>query len=443
MIRRILASLRSNIGYKLLAFLIAIVIWYSVVDINDPVETESYSVHITVANESYISNGKQIYMIEDQYKTVTVYVKGNRSELKKISADNITVTADLTQIVDLDRDPVMVPLSVTVPGISASNVTLSRTAIPITIEDVASKEFAVSVDTGSSVPGSSYEVGIATPNPEKIVINGPESIINEIDSVVAKIDVTGMTQDGNRKAELEIMDKNGEALSQETVQDDLTFDGGVPDVSVYVDLWKKQSGVGMKVEYSGEPAEGYNVTAVSTTPETITVVGTDDALSQLAANGNVITIPEGYVSVSDASSDVTAEVELSDVLPDGLRLASSTAGTVTVTVTILSDETKEFTLDVDDIATNNLDPDLTISYDQTSIQVRLNGAGSVIDDLKTSDIKASIDLKGKDTGDYTVNVSFVLPAGVSLDDEVSIPVHLKEKATASSSSGSDKGGTSS
>ena len=234
------------------------------------------------------------------------------------------------------------------------------------------------------------------------------------------------------------MDKNGGALSQETIKDDLTFDGGVPDVSVYVDLWKKQSGVGMKVDYSGEPAEGYNVTAVSTTPETITVVGTDDALNQLAENGNVITIPEGYVSVSDASSDVTAEVELSDVLPDGLRLASSTAGTVTVTVTILSDETKEFRLDVDDITTNNLDPELTISYDQTSIQVRLNGAGSVIDDLKTSDIKASIDLKGKSTGDYTVNVSFTLPTGVSLDNEVSIPVHLKEKATASASSDSGK-----
>ena len=196
MIRRILDSLRSNIGYKLLALLVAIVIWYAVVDINDPVETASYTVHITVTNESYISNGKQIYMIEDQYKTVTVYVKGNRSELKNISADNITVTADLTQIVDLDRDPVMVPLTVSVPGISASNVTLSRTTIPITIEDVASKEFAVSVDTGSSVPGSSYEVGSATPNPEKIVINGPESVINEIDSVVAKIDDTGRKSQG-------------------------------------------------------------------------------------------------------------------------------------------------------------------------------------------------------------------------------------------------------
>ena len=37
MIRRILDSLRSNIGYKLLALLVAIVIWYAVVDINDPV----------------------------------------------------------------------------------------------------------------------------------------------------------------------------------------------------------------------------------------------------------------------------------------------------------------------------------------------------------------------------------------------------------------------
>lgn len=93
---RFLNKLKENLGLKLLSILIAVVIWYVVVDINDPVETQSYSVKITVENDSYISNGKQVYHIDDSYKTVTVYLKGNRSVLKEVSAEDITVTADLT-----------------------------------------------------------------------------------------------------------------------------------------------------------------------------------------------------------------------------------------------------------------------------------------------------------------------------------------------------------
>ena len=189
---RFLNKLKENLGLKLLSILIAVVIWYVVVDINDPVETQSYSVKITVENDSYISNGKQVYHIDDSYKTVTVYLKGNRSVLKEVSAEDITVTADLTQIVDMDTDPVMVPLSASCPGISASNITLSRQAIPITIETVDSREFPVTVDVGDSEPGTNFEVGETTPNPEKVVITGAASIVDSIDTVVAKIDVTGM-----------------------------------------------------------------------------------------------------------------------------------------------------------------------------------------------------------------------------------------------------------
>jgi YbbR domain-containing protein len=125
--------IKDNLGLKLLSVLIAIVIWYVVVEVNDPIETASFTVKVTVANETYIANGKQIYHIDDDYKTVTAYIKSNRSTLKKITADQITVTADLTQIVDIKREPVMVPLTASRQGINPANITLSRTAIPITI----------------------------------------------------------------------------------------------------------------------------------------------------------------------------------------------------------------------------------------------------------------------------------------------------------------------
>ena len=110
--KKFLGSFRNNIGLKLISVVIAIVIWYVVVDIDDPVETNTYMVKITVANEAFIASGKEMYHIDDANKTVGVYIRAHRSTLRNISEEDITVTADFTQIVDLYRDPVMVPLSV-------------------------------------------------------------------------------------------------------------------------------------------------------------------------------------------------------------------------------------------------------------------------------------------------------------------------------------------
>lgn len=425
--RKILGSFRNNIGLKLISVLIAIVIWYVVVDINDPVETNTYIVKITVENEAYIASGKEIYHIDDSNKTVGVSIRTNRSALRKISENDIVVTADLTQIVDMDRDPVMVPLRAECKGVSSNNITLSRTTIPITIESIATKSFVVAVDTGESVPSEEYEVGRMTPSPDQIVINGPESIINQIDTAVARIDVTGMTIDSTREAKLILLGKDQSEISEDTIQDDLTFEGGTPNVTVYVELWKRRSDVALDVQYVGTPAEGFHVESVSTTPETITVVGDSQALLQLTQDGNVIHTSAELISVQDAVEDVTAEINLTEILPENVRLARNTAEEAAATIAIRSDETKELVVDVDNIEVLNIDPNLAVSYGQAEITVRIKGSGANFDSVTAETIGASIDLTGLTSGDMTVPVNFILPAGVTVDEGVSLNISLKEK----------------
>lgn len=443
MLKKIWFALKNNLGLKLLSVAIAVVIWYAVVNVNDPVETSTYSVKVTVINDAYIASGKQVYSIDDTYKTVSAYVKANRSVLNAISAEDITVTADLTQIVSLDTDPVMVPLSVSCPSVSAGNITLSRQAIPITIENVASKKLPVSVSCGESVPGSQYEVGTMTPDPETIVINGPESIVNNITSVVAQIDVTGMTRDGTKDATLQFLDQNGNALSEDTVHDDLTFDGDITQVTVAVDLWKKVNDVALSVNYTGTPASGYNVESVTTTPETISVVGNDSALQKLAENSNTITLDDPSINVQGVDSDMSFDVKISDSLPDGLRLTENEADAVTVSVTILSDETKEITVDVDNIATKNLDTTQTVSYDTTNITVRITGPIGDIEDITANDLSVSVNLNGLKSGDFSVPITVGgLPDGVTFETQ-NVTVHLKDKVAAPTTSASSVEGESS
>ncbi|HAJ73805.1 MAG TPA: hypothetical protein DCM49_03295 [Lachnospiraceae bacterium] len=426
---KLLSKLKNNPGLKLLSVLIAIIVWYIVVGYNDPVITKSYSVHINVTNDSYIANGKRSYIIDETYKSVVVYVKANRSILKDISYSDITVEADLTQIVDLNENPAYVPLAPSCPGVDPTDITLSRTTVPITISDIASKEFPVTVSTGNTSPAKDYEVGKTTPSAQKLVISGPESVVNSIDNVVANIDVTGMSSSRSVKSSLKLIDKNQAEISDTIVQDDLTFEGGYPDIDVYVELWKKMTDVRFAVECVGSPREGYVVGDISTVPESITVAGTDEALENLKENGNAITIP---VDVEDVSSDIAAELSISDFLPENIMFSENTTDTVNVNISIVSAGSQTVSLDVEKISQSNLADGLVVSYDKTEIPIVVRkdvGYDEDYDvDLKAEDLQAVIDFSGLTEGDHTVQLQLTLPEGYYMDETPEITVHLKKTA---------------
>ena len=273
MIRSLLSRITHNFPLKLASVLLAVVLWYAAIYYSDPKETRSYSVHVDVINESYIASGKQVFYIDEAYRTVTVYINDNASKLNRINENYITVTADLTQIVDFDRDPVMVPLSVSCQGISATNISLSRKTIPISIETVADKELPITVSTGDTVPNKNYEIGSMTPEVSSITVSGPESIISQIDSVVATVNVTNMRTDGEKTATLSFINKDQNQISEDLINDSVTIQGDYSKLSVYVELWKKRSGITFNINYSGKPAPYFKVYQTSSFPEEITVAG--------------------------------------------------------------------------------------------------------------------------------------------------------------------------
>ena len=130
--KNLLGKLTDNLALKIISVVIAIAIWYIVVDYNDPMIQRSISnVEVQVENGAYIANGKRVYHIDEQYKTISVIVEGNRSVVSRLTANDIKVTADMTEAVDLDSDPVYIPLRVSCPGIAQENLTLPRTTIPV------------------------------------------------------------------------------------------------------------------------------------------------------------------------------------------------------------------------------------------------------------------------------------------------------------------------
>ena len=416
-------KLTNNLLLKILSLAIALAIWLLVANINDPVVVTSYDVPVTIQNSAYLESGGKTYQVLEQQQMVTVILRGNSSVVENRTGD-IQAVADLTQIVDMDTTPVMVPVTATCDRVAAEDISVVPAAIGIEIEDMVSKDFTITVTAGDTTPSADYEVGTMEANPEKVTITGPESLIDKIDRVMAEVNTAPMNEDTTITSRLIIYDKNQDTLD-ETEMNYLKFDIGQPVVDIHVDLWRVRGDIQLAVNYSGSPAPGYQVGDVTITPSTISVAGTDEALAQLAIEGNTIEIPADAIVLDGQNSDVETRLTLSEYMPDDLVVANNVE-TAIVNVSIIPEGSQEFRVATRDITIENLDDKLRLVFDTDSVTVRVRETGGQINDLTADEISLSADMKGRGAGDYEIQLEADLPDGYELLVPVKTLVHVSE-----------------
>lgn len=420
-------KITDNIPLKIMSVAVAVVVWLIVVNIDNPVGTNYYTLtNVELINKEYVESSDTIgkmCMPEEKQDSIRIAITTNKKIRDKIKVSDITATADLQQAVSLDTNPVMAPITVTcsVPGVTPNDIKVTPQNLSVNLDEKETQEFVVNVSRGDTKPGKDYEVGSLTANPEKVRITGPKSLVNKIDKVNATISLDGNTQDFTQDVNLTIIDKNQEALS-DSEMNSLRIENNAK-VSVTARLWKIRQGVGISAGYVGSPASGYQVGTVTTVPDTISVAGSTEGLETLTQNDNTITIPADSIDISGESRDVERKISLKDLLPDNVKLTSDSSEDVWVTVSILPEGSREFTLSTKDIEVKNKPDDLQVTFETAQIEIRIKSDTEDLDDLNTeTDIKASIDLKGKEEGNYKVPVTLSLPDGYETVENVSTEV---------------------
>ena len=407
-------KLTNNLLLKILSLVIAFLVWLIVVNADNPIMTESFAVSdVQLLNEAYIDADGKMCMQDEEQEPVRVTIKAERKVLDRISASDIRAVADLQQAVSLDTDPVMVPITALCDGISPENIQVTPRNLSLHVEDKDTQEFVVNVTTNNTRPDRGYEVGTLTSNPEKIKITGPVSLINKIDRVNAAVDVSDASEDVTEETEVTVIDKNGEQFSDA----DLSY-LNVSKVYVTARLWKVKSDVRIRAEYSGTAAEGYAADSVSTTPNVISVAGSDAALEALEEQNNTIWIPAEAVDISGKSSDYEEKINISDYLPEGLKLTADSSEDLFIRVNILPEGSTVCEVPTKDIVVENAPDEMQVTFDTAMIEVRIKKTDDDLDDLTENDIRASIDLDDTDEGSYELPVEISLPEGYELVDEV-------------------------
>lgn len=389
-------KLTENPGLKILALLLAIILWVAVINLDDPTINKQFTTGVTVENENFISTMGKYYEIESEDMNVTFNVYGKRSVINQLNNSDFKAVADLSQI-SQDESENRVPVTIT-PQRSANQVTVTKRVqnIRVKLEDLMRKSFIIQIESQGD-PAEGYALDSMGVTPNVLRVSGPKSVVSKIEEVRAVIDVTGMSTEITDNVMPVLYDKDEKAVDITRLTMNLNT------VTVRAGVVSEKT-VPVKVKYTGSPAEGFEVVALDTDPAEIRIKGDSDILNAIGS----ITIPEGLINVEGMEEKLKQQVDITKYLPSGVTLSDSTQASITVTVDIEEMERRVFNVPVSKIEIDNLPEGSTIKFNSKQVGIPIYGLKNDLDALTADSLHPILDVSGMMSGSHVGSLRLIL-----------------------------------
>ncbi len=389
-LRKLLNNKRFTIPFSIL---LAFVIWLVIVTKENPIIDRSFAdMTVNVNLDNTIASENGMSMVGDiSSQKFTVIARGPTYLINSLKSENFNVYASAASVDapgEYDLDVVALPVDAN-QGYEVLKVVPST--VKVSFDYIDTKEFTVK----ALAEGVTASQGLIAENSvvsgaesDTITIQGPRTLLNKIDSVVAFANVNKtLSESQTFDATIKLYDKNSKELSMENLTLSAT------KVKVTVPISKKKT-VSVKVAFSNLP-EGFDTSTLSYTINTksVTVIGTPETVDKIT-NISLSAIDISKVDRQNNSFDVSAE------LPDGVRLLDNIEH-FTVKFNVSNYISRK--IDVSKFLFKNLNKDLNASgYKIKNIVVF--GPRRAVNNLDTKEVYAAVDLKNKKAGEHTVQV---------------------------------------
>ena len=331
MLKTLGGKLVNNIGLKLLALFFAIVLWIVVVNTDDPMVRKSMTVSVAMKNQEYITDMGKYLDVLNESNTVTFYYTTKRSVWDGISIADFSATADMEKIEAKTNGTYRVPVSVSAIR-NANQITIEtkQLYLDVALEDLGKQQFQIKANTAGSV-AEGCALGTVEINSTNVVqVSGPASVVNAIDSVIATINVDGMSGDITDNVVPVFYDSDGEVI------DTTKLEMSVESVRISAQILNTKE-VPLVLSATGTPAEGYRLVGISCNPTSVRVKGEAAILNTL----DRITIPPEVLDLTGVTATVDKTIDMSTYLDEGVSLVISSDAKINITAEIEPVETKE------------------------------------------------------------------------------------------------------
>ncbi len=394
--------LTNNLGLKLLSVIGAIMLWLIVMNIDDPYTYRDFSpIQVTMLNEDVVTDQGKVYRIEDGSDVISLRVWGKKSVLSELDIEDFTATADMQKSI-LYNDLVGIEVSCSNKNIRSADINPSRQNVVISVEDAASEQFNVVVKQSGKV-ADGYMIGTALPEQSLIQISGPASVIAKIKRVEVEIKTTGVNSDRTIHGTLNVLNSDGEAVDTTYLE----YTGKTEGMDVTITMLRTKS-VALTIGHTGTPADGYSLGTISYKPETVKIAGAAATISKVTA----IAIPDEALDIDGLTENMQQTIDITQYLPDGVRLADETEASVAVSVEIEKNQEKTLDIPVGKIDIQNVPKGYEVDFGDTStVEVTVSASAAALESLDADDIALSMDL-----GEYSKDGSYTETLNVTLPD---------------------------
>lgn len=198
---------RGPMWLKLAAPIISIIIWLSVTIINDPITTKIIqNVSVNIVNEQVLDEAGHTYTIKNGNK-ISVKVKGRRSIVDELTKNDITATADLSNMSLVYS----VPIEIKVNSNEDIEIITTNQMINLELENIVQVDLPIeTVIVGDT--DDDYVVLVKETDVKNLTVTCPESVAKTLDKVILSVDAYGKTNNFVSSFEPVVYNKSGELV---------------------------------------------------------------------------------------------------------------------------------------------------------------------------------------------------------------------------------------
>ncbi len=378
--KNLLAVIVKNIPNLILALVLSIAVWIFAVSDSDPTVEQEYARPVPI---EFIGKDASLVIVDRSAEQLTMTLSAPQSIWNQLE-NNPSLVRALVDLSDLGPGEHEVETRIQIGIIPVKVVSYTPATITINLDRVVSKTLPVRVVVRGT-PAIGFRADTAQADISEATVSGPAVLVDQINELRAVLDVDGAAENISRVIELQAVNNNAQTIegvniNPQTVQvnQDVTQLGGYRNVVV-------------KVVTTGQVASGYRVTNISVFPAAVTVFSNDPGLVD-SLPGYVETLPLDLNGLKD-DRDISLSLNLpADVSAVGYQQVEVQVGVAAIEGSITLEDMR--------VISENLGPGLIAEFSPQTVDVILSGPLPVLDALRTTDIRVTINLEGLSAGVY-------------------------------------------
>lgn len=411
----------NNLGLKILALFVSVGLWIIAININDPVSENTYTVNVTLQNSGVLSSAGKYFEVKDNSDRIKVVVRGTRTALSQFNQTDIVATADMSKITEDNLVPI--ELSTTKQSDKIEGIRSESQYVKLALEDVRRLQMPIEVKVLND-PADGYILGATQTSQNVVILSGPESIINQVESAAVEIDVSGATTDVKISLPIHLYSEEDDIIDTSKVN------MSVQEISTTASILQKAV-VPLIAIPQGTPTQGYVLNGIiEGLPTEITIAGKSNIVSKIP----YIDISES-LDVNDIYQDTSYEININDYLPDGVSLVGTVGnnGILDISVGVDKESEKTIVLDPEAIQVIGVPEGFsaTVSDLENDVEVPVSGLNSLLDAVDESKLVPIINVdKYLSNNEMTIEKGHLdIPLDITLPDNVRLSREVKVRIT--------------